>query len=322
MTIALLRELNEAGSRMKLVDLPRYDQLLWPTLEAVAALGGSGTLSEIDDELFTRLGLSEDALSVVYEKSGAPVFPDRCSWARSYLKIAGLLGSGGRGVWVLTDEGRSQLDTGSEDAVKKLVASAYNERAQIYRERAAARSKDSKSDAPVAKQSDAAESEAGRAEILEADDAVWTERLLGIMGAMPPDAFERLCQRLLRESGFTKVEVTGKSGDGGIDGHGVLRVNLISFQVLFQAKRWQSAVGSSVVRDFRGAMVGRADKGLIITTSSFTRDARAEATRDGAPAIDLIDGDDLCRLLKDARIGVTIRMVEEVEVNADFFINL
>lgn len=307
---------------MKLVDLPRYDQLLWPTLEAVAALGGSGTLSEIDDELFTRLGLSEDALSVVYEKSGAPVFPDRCSWARSYLKIAGLLGSGGRGVWVLTDEGRSQLDTGSEDAVKKLVASAYNERAQIYRERAAARSKDSKSDAPVAKQSDAAESEAGRAEILEADDAVWTERLLGIMGAMPPDAFERLCQRLLRESGFTKVEVTGKSGDGGIDGHGVLRVNLISFQVLFQAKRWQSAVGSSVVRDFRGAMVGRADKGLIITTSSFTRDARAEATRDGAPAIDLIDGDDLCRLLKDARIGVTIRMVEEVEVNADFFINL
>ncbi|MBI1233906.1 MAG: restriction endonuclease [Alphaproteobacteria bacterium] len=307
---------------MKLVDLPRYDQLLWPTLEAVAALGGSGTLSEIDDELFTRLGLSEDALSVVYEKSGAPVFPDRCSWARSYLKIAGLLGSGGRGVWVLTDEGRSQLDTGSEDAVKKLVASAYNERAQIYRERAAARSKDSKSDAPVAMQSDAAESEAGRAEILEADDAVWTERLLSIMGAMPPDAFERLCQRLLRESGFTKVEVTGKSGDGGIDGHGVLRVNLISFQVLFQAKRWQSAVGSSVVRDFRGAMVGRADKGLIITTSSFTRDARAEATRDGAPAIDLIDGDDLCRLLKDARIGVTIRMVEEVEVNADFFINL
>ncbi len=136
---------------------------------------------------------------------------------------------------------------------------------------------------------------------------------------MQSDAFERLCQRLLRESGFTKVEVTGKSGDGGIDGHGVLRMNLISFQVLFQAKRWQSTVGSSVVRDFRGAMVGRADKGLIITTSSFTRDARAEATRDGAPAIDLIDGDDLCRLLKENNIGLRIKLVEEIEIDQEFF---
>jgi restriction system protein len=163
------------------------------------------------------------------------------------------------------------------------------------------------------------EAEAGRAEIVEVEDLTWTDRLLSVLGAMQPDAFERLCQRLLRESGFTKVEVTGKSGDGGIDGHGVLRMNLISFQVLFQAKRWQSAVGSSVVRDFRGAMVGRADKGLIITTSSFTRDARAEATRDGAPAIDLIDGEDLCRLLKENNIGVRIKLVEEIEIDQDFF---
>lgn len=299
--------------------LPRYDDLLWPTLQAVEALGGSGTISEIDDRVFADLALTEDALAVVYDKSGVPIFPDRCSWARSYLKMAGLLGSGGRGIWVLTESGRNQLSSGSDKTVRRLVSDAYNERAQLYRERAAAKAKASGSAAELSNQSQGVEAEAGRAEIVDAEDMTWTDRLLVVLGEMPPDGFERVCQRLLRESGFTKVEVTGKSGDGGIDGHGVLRVNLISFQVLFQAKRWQSPVGASVVRDFRGAMVGRADKGFIITTSTFTRDARSEATRDGAPAIDLIDGEDLCRLLKDNRIGVSVKMVEDVQVDAEFF---
>lgn len=303
-------------------DLPRYDDILWPTLKAVDALGGSGTISEIDDRVIADMVLPEEALSVVYEKSGVPIIPDRISWARSYLKMAGLLGSGGRGIWVVTEAGRRQLVDGSEQAVRRLVSDAYNDRAQIYRERAAA-----KANATLDREADdradtVVEAEAGRAEIVDAEDLTWTERLLAVLVDMQPDAFERLCQRLLRESGFIKVEVTGKSGDGGIDGHGVLRVNLISFQVLFQAKRWQSAVSSPVVRDFRGAMVGRADKGLIITTSTFTRDARIEATRDGAPAIDLIDGEDLCRLLKDNNIGVIIKMVEEVEIDADFFMGM
>nr|WP_245364778.1 restriction endonuclease [Agrobacterium tumefaciens] len=294
--------------------------MLTPTLRVLASLGGSGTISEIEDAVFASSGLPEAALNVVYEKSGAPIFPDRCSWARSYLKMAGLLDSGGRGIWVLTEAGRNELSTGSDDSVRRLVSNAYNERAQNYRERTAARAATgvNTNQFPGAPIIDI-EAEAGRAEIVEAEDVTWTDRLLSVLAAMQPDAFERLCQRLLRESGFTKVDVTGKSGDGGIDGHGVLRMNLISFQVLFQAKRWQSAVGSSVVRDFRGAMVGRADKGLIITTSSFTRDARAEATRDGAPAIDLIDGEDLCRLLKENSIGVRIKLVEEVEIDQEFF---
>jgi restriction system protein len=138
---------------------------------------------------------------------------------------------------------------------------------------------------------------------------------------LEPSAFERLAQRLLRESGFVKVEVTGKSGDGGIDGTGVLRMNLISFQVLFQCKRYSGSVGAGAVRDFRGAMQGRADKGLIITTGTFTPDARSEATRDGAPAIDLIDGESLCVLLKDLRLGVDVREIrtEEVIIKPEFF---
>lgn len=137
---------------------------------------------------------------------------------------------------------------------------------------------------------------------------------------MPPDAFERLCQRLLRESGFIQVEVTGRSGDGGIDGHGVMRLaGLLSFPVIFQCKRYRNTISSGVVRDFRGAMVGRADKGLIITTGNFTRDASAEATRDGAPPIDLIDGEQLIDKLKDLRLGVATKQVEIVEVNTEWF---
>ena len=97
----------------------------------------------------------------------------------------------------------------------------------------------------------------------------------------------------------------------------MLRVNLISFQVLFQCKRWKGSVGAAVVRDFRGAMQGRAYKGLIITTGTFTTEARKEATRDGAPAIDLIDGESLCELLKDLRLGVTIREVRHEEITID-----
>jgi restriction system protein len=136
---------------------------------------------------------------------------------------------------------------------------------------------------------------------------------------MEPGAFERLCQRVLREAGFVKVEVTGRAGDGGIDGTGVLRLNLLSFHVLFQAKRYRGSVGASTIRDFRGAMVGRADKGLIITTGTFTSDARREANRDGAPAIDLVDGDALCDLLKSLRIGVRTEMVEVVTVDEGTF---
>jgi restriction system protein len=131
--------------------------------------------------------------------------------------------------------------------------------------------------------------------------------------------FERLAQRILRESGFVKVEVKGKSGDGGIDGIGVLRVNLLSFQVFFQCKRYKDSVSAGAIRDFRGAMVGRTDKGLFITTGRFTPDAKKEATRDGAPPIDLIDGEQLCEILKTLRLGVKSEMVEQVTVDPDAF---
>ena len=157
-----------------------------------------------------------------------------------------------------------------------------------------------------------------------ADDNVeeendWQTDLLVALRQLEPSAFERLCQRLLRESGFVEVNVTGRSGDGGIDGTGILQVSLVSFHVLFQCKRYAGSVGAGAVRDFRGAMVGRTDKGLLITTGSFTPDAKREATRDGAPPIELIDGVGLCEHLKTRSLGVETRMVEEVFVLPHWF---
>jgi len=289
-----------------IMNLPKYDEFMLPTLNALRSLGGSASIEEIQDALTEQMGLTQEQLDASYPKSGALIAPDRMSWARSHLKIAGLLASGGKGIWVLTDSGRDAVNLSHDQLkaeVKRLSASHH---AQVVAKREAAKA--------------AGLSDDGDEEPSD-DEAEWTEALLEQLRSMKPDAFERLSQRLLRESGFVKVEVSGKSGDGGIDGSGVLRMNLISFQVLFQCKRYKGSVPSEVVRNFRGAMQGRADKGLIITTGTFTSEARKEATRDGAPAIDLIDGEALCQLLKEKKLGVHVVPVvtEKVAIDASFF---
>jgi restriction system protein len=152
----------------------------------------------------------------------------------------------------------------------------------------------------------------------------WRERVnTFLVEALSPAAFERLIQRILRETGFAQVEVTGKSGDGGIDGRGIAKINgILSFRVVFQCKRYRGSVGSSEVRDFRGAMQGRADKGLFITTGTFTREAVREATRDGAIAIDLVDGEKLADKLRELSLGLKIELTENITVDEDWFKNL
>jgi restriction system protein len=141
---------------------------------------------------------------------------------------------------------------------------------------------------------------------------------LDLLLSLPPAGFERLAQRLLREAGFTQVIVTGQSGDGGIDGYGTLQINqLVTFKVLFQCKRYAKSVAPSQVRDFRGAMAGRADKGIIITTGTFTAEARREATRDGVPPIELIDGEKLLDMLENLELG--LKPVTTYELDRTFF---
>jgi restriction system protein len=142
--------------------------------------------------------------------------------------------------------------------------------------------------------------------------------LLATLQSLPPEGFERICQRLLRESGFQQVAVTGRSGDGGIDGHGILQINpLVSFKVLFQCKRYRGAVPVSAVRDFRGALQGRADKGIVLTTGTFTTDAKREAIRDGATPIELVDGDRLVEMFE--ALGLGLRPKKDYDIDQPFF---
>ena len=281
-------------------NIPRVVDLYVPTIQALQQLGGSASIEEIDETVTEIINLSDETRSVLHNGGPGTEVQYRCAWARTWLKHAGLITNSDRGVWALTPSGDA-VQQGDFVELPRRVRQAGH---AIRRNKQAKEHPESPDDG--------FESE-------EAEQIDWKEQLLDTLISVSPDAFERLSQRILRESGFTRVQVTGRSGDGGIDGTGVLRVNLLSFHVLFQCKRWKGSVGSSVVRDFRGAMMGRADKGLIITTGTFSADARREATRDGAPAIDLIDGDSLCALLKDLKLGVTVHQVEQVEIDGSLF---
>jgi len=285
---------NQNGSQ---VGVPQFYEFHWPVLCALKETGGSASIAEMVDRIAADMKLPDDVLAVPHGDGSQSEVEYRIAWARTYLKKVGAIDNSDRGIWTLTAKGRSLTEKDAGDVVR-LVRSARSAPAPKHR---------AKELAPP----DSADGQT------ETNGVNWKETLLGILKGIPPDAFERLCQRVLRESGFTKVEVTGRSGDGGIDGAGVLRMNLVSFHVLFQCKRWKDAVSSATIRDFRGAMIGRADKGLIMTTGRFTADAQRKAVRDGAPAIDLVDGDTLCDLLKALRLGVEVRNVEVIDVHPD-----
>ncbi|GLS31640.1 restriction system protein [Mesorhizobium albiziae] len=282
--------------------VPKVPELFVPVMKAMETLGGSASIEEINDRVAQMMGLPEATRAGLHGNGPTTKFDYRCAWTRSWLKNAGLTDNSERGVWSLTASGRLMLDAPADQLIK-MVRKANSNRRKAAAQNGNAQAVNDEVDIDTT----------------ETAPKDWRERLLDILLGLEPEAFERLCQRILREAGFIKVEVTGRSGDGGIDGTGVLRVNLLSFHVLFQSKRWKGSVGASVVRDFRGAMVGRADKGLILTTGTFTADARREAVRDGAPTIDLIDGEALCDLLKEQKIGVKVRMVEEVTADEAAF---
>lgn len=284
--------------------LPYLPGMMLAVVEALKDLGGSATIQELDERVVELEGVSEEEQS--YQMKGSDNRPRvnyYLAWARTYLRRGGALQNSARGVWALTDEGRALETLEEAQAIYDQVGLEEREKSRLKRLA-------QKNSPPPAEEMD----EQG-----PGDDEDWKGRLLTVLGAMYPSAFERLSQRLLREAGFVKVEVRGKSNDGGIDGLGVLRVNLVSFQVYFQCKRWVGSVGSKEIRDFRGAVQGRADKGLFITTGHFTSQASDEATRDGAIAIDLIDGDRLCDLLKDNRLGVTTELIERIVIDQDWF---
>ena len=270
-----------------------------PLLDALRKLGGSGSPGEVVEQIAAEMELSDEEQNETVPSGGSRL-KTNVAWARFYLVREGLLDSSKRGVWSLTERGRSSHVTVEQ------AGEVFSRWVKIFDGQRKPKAGNAE---PIAEQ------------VAEASGATsndYRTEALGVLLALPPSGFERLAQRLLREAGFTQVAVTGQSGDGGIDGYGTLQINhLVSFKVLFQCKRYAKSVSSPQVRDFRGAMAGRADKGIIITTGTFTAEARREATRDGVPPIELIDGDKLLDMLESLELG--LRPVTTFEVDRAFF---
>jgi restriction system protein len=279
----------------------RFVRYFGPLLDALRALGGSGT----PDEVVERIGLDlkiPDAVQNELLPSGEQRFRNQIRWARMHLVREGLIDSSERGVWSLTERGRkTRLSLEDAKAIR-------TRQARPFRKKPSARTLPT--EAEVARGEHEPEAEVASRDF--ASDAIRQLRDL------PPVGFERFSQRLLREAGFTQVIVTGKSGDGGIDGHGNLQFSpLLSLKALFQCKRYKGSVSAPDVRNFRGAMAGRTDYGIIITTGTFTAEARREGSREGVAPIELIDAEKLVEMLKSLQLG--LKPVTTYEIDNSFF---
>lgn len=268
-----------------------------PTLDALRALGFSGKPREVVDKIAKDLNLDEDFLNQTLEKSGVNKFYNQVAWARQYLIWEGYLDSSVRGTWKLTDKGK-EAHLNLDDAyqiIKKWV--------DIN-----AKARQEKNEKELLKEQEE--------EDPESIDIKAEINLLEVLQSLSPNGFENVCKELLREHGFENVEVTGQSHDGGIDGYGVLELNpFVSFKVLFQCKRYKGSVSRAQVGDFRNAMIGRAEKGIILTTGTFTREAEKEASRDGAPPIELVDGKKLVEMFEMVELGVKPKIIHEVQLS-------
>lgn len=272
--------------------VPKYDGLFNPLLKALHQLGGSASVQEMEEKVAELLSLSEKDINEIHRGSTTKL-SYRLAWARNYLKRYGLLENSSRGVWSLTQKGNNTQEI-DEEEVKKFVKNV-SLKVDIH-------------------------DEVGVKDELKITLPGWQEQMLEILRKMEPGEFERLCQRILREAGFIQVKVTGKSGDGGIDGTGIIRIGgFLSFRVIFQCKRYTGSVTSQQIREFKGTMVGRADKGLFITTGNFTRDAKQEAERDGSPPVDLVDGQQLVEKMKELSLGTKITTEEIVNIDPEWF---
>ena len=286
------------------INLPQHFRYIIPIIEALKEMGGSGKPSEVTDKIIEMLNISEEELQKTI-KSGASKVINQIHWARLFLVKTAYLDSSKRGVWSLTEKGYDA------NLSKDFLINLYDLRKKMMKEY----QKEYKNKKPLSLPEDEDFTDPDADE--KPDVGSHRLELLDKLKSLPPDGFERICQRVLRESGFEQVVVTGKSGDGGIDGIGIIKVNpefpYVSFRVLFQCKRYQGSVTATQVRDFRGAMQGRADKGIIITTGNFTLDAKRESNRDGVIPIDLVDGQKLVDMFETLELGLIPKKIYSLD---------
>jgi len=274
---------------------PEFLKYINPVLTTLQSNGGAGDSSDVIEQVIDKLGITEAELEET-TSNGQSRIRNQIQWARFYLFKAGLIDNAQRGIWRLTndgldrrlnDDGVYNLFKGVQNSVKKTPTTKLKKAEPVF-------------------------------ENVPTEDEEHSLGLINIIQNLSPAGFEKLCKRLLTEIGITEIVITGGSGDQGIDGKGIVKLNdVVSLNIVFQCKRYKETVSPHHVRDFRGAMQGRGEKGLIITTGRFTKEAKSEANRDGVTPIELIDGDRLVELFEKYRLG--LKPVTVFEIDQEFF---
>lgn len=274
---------------------PEFLKYINPVLTTLQANGGAGNSSNVIEQIIEELGITDEELEEA-TSNGQSRIRNQIQWARFYLFKAGLIDNAQRGIWRLTNEGLEKTLTdddiyilfkGVQESVKKSPTVTPKKLDQKFEETAT-------------------------------EDEEHSIGLLNLIQNLPAGGFEKLCKRLLTEIGINDITITGGSGDQGIDGKGIVKLNdVVSLNIVFQCKRYKETVSPHHVRDFRGAMQGRGEKGLIITTGRFTKEAKNEANRDGVTPIELIDGDRLVELFEKHHLG--LKPVIVFEIDYEFF---
>lgn len=255
---------------------PTCTELILPTYKALLELGGSGTNNEIYEQIIKDLQLSDEIVDESHLGSeNQTELEYQLAWARTYLKNFGVILNSARSVWAIKSDYTAGVELDSREIIEFTKNKSIRKQ-NIFKKK-------------------------GNKKVNASDDAIdeniigeypeeikpWRKQLSDVLQNMDPYGFERLAQRVLRECGFVQVEVTKKSGDGGIDGTGKLKINgIFSFNVAFQCKRYKGAVSAGDIRDFRGSLTTDIEKGVFITTGVFTKAAREEASNPGKQQID------------------------------------
>ena len=285
-------------AKKNMAQVPNYATLIEATYKALKELGGSGRNDEINKKVYQILKLSDNILEILH--TGRTTFSEvdyRLAWARTLLKNYGAIINSARSVWVVAPEFSNINEVSGEEVEKSKYISKTP--SDIF-----------------TKSQEMDKGNMPSEDIIEIK--TWRQQLYEILMNMNPYAFERLTQRLLRESGFTDVEVTKRSGDGGIDGYGKLKINgIIGFNIAFQCKRYQGTVGATEIRDFRGSLTRNIEKGLFVTTGTFSAAAKEEAANIGKQQIDLIDGETFLDMLAEYSIG--LKEVKDYEIDEEYF---
>ena len=289
----------------------RLNNLIAPTFQVLRQLDGACDIDSIIDALGEKLSLSDEIVDLLHKGSNSQTELEyQLAWIKTYFKKLGYIIPDGK-LWVLTPKTK-ELD---ENAVAEQVRAQRKLDHKIALEKR--RNKKNEDSNESIQEDEPLESEDFR----EDDVLDWKSRLSKVLQNMNPYAFERLSKRLIQECGFTHVVVTKKSGDGGIDGYGKIKINgVFSINIAFQCKRYSGSVPTSDIRDFRGSLTTDIEKGIFITTGKFSSEAQKEACDKGKKQIDLIDGDEFMEKIAVYKIGV--KPVTTYEIDEQFFENI